>query len=154
MDDSQTTQDTPGQQSEESKKNGESSPPPVQLVASASTGQIVQKPSKLRAFFRFIGILQASSVLVIFLGWLVLSSHGSPNSYDSGLILVLIIAVWTPVLGLLALVNLVGLPIYMVKRTLRGTGLVFSILSLVVSVAVLMYVAYAFTVMLDISSPI
>jgi len=97
-----------------------------------------QKPSKWRYFFIVLGILQALGVALFFL---VMSSVVGKTGGEFVALLLFITLV--PAVGLIAFINLIGLPIYMRKHKPSGKWLVFSILSLVISVILALYGAYS-----------
>ena len=96
-------------------------PAPVTLAA--------HKPSKWRYLFIVLGVLQALGVAVYF--FIMNGISGQPGSE----FIVLALAVtFVPVIGLVALINLIGLPIYLRKHRPEGKGLVFAVISLVISI--------------------
>lgn len=103
-----------------------------------------EKPSKWRHRLINLGILQAVGVAIflleIMLATLQSMTGGSGTEFIGFLILY---AIWVPVAELAALINLVGLPIYMARHKPHGRGLVFSILSLTVSIVIAVYGAYS-----------
>jgi hypothetical protein len=118
-----------------------SQPQPYQPTTPISTNQIEQKPNQKRSkwgfLFELLGILQALGVGLFFL--IILSISGQTGSE---FIAMLLLVTLVPAVGLIAFINLVGLPIYMAKRKPRGRGLVFCILSLIISVVLASIAAY------------
>ncbi len=103
-----------------------------------------QKPSKWRYFFIVLGILQALGVglFVLIIMWAIrLAKGGASGTEFIGLI---VFVTLVPAVALMAIVNIIGLPIYMWKHRPRGKELVFSILSLAVSIIVVLFSAYSF----------
>ena len=89
---------------------------------------LVQKPSKLRIIFVVLGVVQALGVATTFI--ILYSVAGQPGSEFIAMALSLTIV---PTVTVIALINLVSLPIYLAKHKVHGRGLVFSILSLLLS---------------------
>ena len=101
------------------------------------------KPSKWRYFFVVLGILQALGVAVFFLimFWAIQQAKAGVSGTEFiGLILFVTLV---PAVGIIALINLIGLPIYMRKFKPRGKGLVLAVVSLVISVILFLYGAYS-----------
>ncbi len=98
---------------------------PVQLTA--------HKSSKWRYLFIVLGILQFLGVAVYFI--IMNGISGQPGSE----FIVLALAVtFVPVMGLVALINLIGLPIYLRKHKPEGRGLVLAVVSLVISIGLVL----------------
>lgn len=97
----------------------------------------VKKPSKWRYFFIGLGILQLFGVGLFFL--IMFSIVGKTGSEFVALYLFITLV---PAIGIIALINLIGLPIYMTKHKPHGKGLVFANMSLVISVILALYGAY------------
>lgn len=112
-------------------------------VAGSPIGQVsTRRSSKWLYFFLALTILQVIGVVLFFLimTWAIgQAKAGVSGTEYIGLIL---LTTLVPAIGIMALVNLVGLPVLMIKRKLRGMKLVFSILSLVVSVVLASYGVY------------
>lgn len=108
-------------------------------MSSSQLGQLSeQKPSKWRYFFIVLGVLQALGVAMFF-G--IMSSIAGQTGGE--FVALLLFVTLVPAVGLIALINLIGLPIYMRKNKPHGKGLVFSIISLVISVILALYGAYS-----------
>jgi len=110
---------------------------PAPISASQFTQETAKKPSKWRYLFIVLGILQALGVALFFA---IMASIGGQTG--SEFIALLLFVTLVPGLAILALINLIGLPIYMAKQKPKGKGLVFSIISLVISVVLFLYGAY------------
>lgn len=102
-----------------------------------------QKPSKWWYFFIVLGILQALGVGAFFLIMMWAFQQAKAGVSGTEFIGLLVFVTLVPAVGLIALINLIGLPIYMRKHKPRGKGLVFSILSLAVSIILALYGAYS-----------
>ena len=113
--------------------NGQPSQPtipgPVTLAGQLAT----HKSSKWRYLFIVLGILQFLGVAVYFI--IMNGISGQPGSE----FIVLALAVtFVPVMGLVALINLIGLPIYLRKHKPEGRGLVLAVVSLVISIGLVL----------------
>lgn len=108
---------------------------------SMSSSQFEQIPdnksSKWRTLFIVLGVLQALGVVSFFL--MIATITGQPGSEFIALALGV---TFVPAVSLIGLVNLVGLPVYMVKQKPRGKGLTFCVLSLLLSLIVFSFGAY------------
>lgn len=102
-----------------------------------------KKPSKWRYFFITLGILQTLGVIVFFLMMLWAIRQAKAGVSGMEFVSFALYVTLVPAVGLIAFINLVGLPIYMRRHKPRGKGLVFSILSLVISVIPALYGAYS-----------
>ncbi len=101
------------------------------------------KPSKWRYFFIVLGILQAIGVAIFFIviTWAIQQAKAGVSGTEFIGLLVFVTVV--PAVGLIALINLIGLPIYMIRHKPHGEGMVFSVLSLIISVILALYGAYS-----------
>ncbi|MDL2363633.1 MAG: hypothetical protein QFB86_04605 [Patescibacteria group bacterium] len=91
------------------------------------------KPSKWRYFFIVLGILQAVGVGIFFLVMMLAIQQAKAGVSGTEFIGLIVFAILVPAVGLVALINLVGLPIYMRKHKPHGKGMNLCILSLLVS---------------------
>ncbi len=117
---------------------------PITPISSSQFEQITdQRPSKWRYFFIVLGILQAIGVGIFFMvmTWAIQQAKAGVSGTE--FIGLIVYATLVPGVGLIAFINLVGLPIYMSKHKPHGKGLVLSILSLLVSVILALYGAYS-----------
>lgn len=122
--------------------NGQSYQPNLPVVNTRFEQPEYNKPSKWRYFFFILGILQALGVgvFIAVIIWAIRQAKAGVSGTEfMGLILFVTVA---PTVGILALINLIGLPIYVVKHKPRGKWLVFSILSLLISCLLALYGAY------------
>jgi len=102
-----------------------------------------QKPSKWRYFFIVLGVLQALGVAIFLLimFWAIQQAKAGVSGTEFiGLFLFITLV---PAVGIIAFINLIGLPIYMIKHKPHGKGLVFSIVSLIISALLALYGAYS-----------
>ncbi len=92
----------------------------------------VSKPSKWRPLFKAIGIVQAIALVlyVIFMNQTVLLAMGNIAGLGVGLMLLTL----APIVVILALINLIGLPIYLYQHKIKGTGLALGVVSLAISI--------------------
>lgn len=101
----------------------------------------VQKPSKWRYFFIVLGTLQVLGVAFYFslTGW-------AARQAGAAIVYIDILALLTigPVVGIVALLNVIALPIYVTKHRPHGAGFVLSILSWAVSALLVLYTVYIF----------
>lgn len=140
-------------------------PQPVQLVAQAQPQPVIPQPqvqptaivngqafqpapihanqltdkklSKWRFVFIFLGVVQLISVGIFFGVWSMI--QGQTGGEFVALLMFMTIV---PVTGIIALLNLIGLPIYIAKHKPQGKWLVLSAISLVISVILALYGAY------------
>lgn len=114
--------------------------PPEQSSANVTAVQldphIGTKGSKWRYFFIVLGILQLLGV-----GFFISVMASIGGKTGSEFIALALFATIVPVVGLIGFINIIGLPIYMAKHKPRGKGLVFSVLSLLLSTALALYAA-------------
>jgi len=82
------------------------------------------KKSKWRYFFIIIGCLQFAAVMLFLLMF---------AGIGSGFLSLLVLTKFIPLIGILTVVNLIGLPTYMIKHSQSRKELVFSILSMMIS---------------------
>lgn len=93
------------------------------------------KPSKWRYVFVVLGVLQILGLMLIALAWIWALQQANAGVYEAGFINLFIFAVCVPCAGVLALVNIVGLSIYLFKQKPQGKGLVLGIVSLMISLS-------------------
>lgn len=103
----------------------------------SSFNQSSPKKSKWRYLFMVLGALQVLGVF-IFISTLF-SVSGQTGSEFVALYLFLTLV---PLITIAAFINVIGLPIYIVKQNLKGKALVFAILSLAISLFLLAYGVY------------
>lgn len=139
----------PPDQNQELKAGVQSQPPqPVGQNSLSTTSGMpsgptepmpTRKPSKWRYFFIVLGVLQALGVVLFFLviTWAIRQAKAGVSGTE--FIGLIIYATLVPGVGLVALINLIGLPIYMVKRKPKGKGRLFSVLSLLISLGLFLY---------------
>lgn len=103
----------------------------------------VKKPSKWRYFFIFLGAVQVLGVALFFL--IIAQAVQDANAGVSGTeyIALILFVTLVPATGIVAFINLIGLPIYMVKNKPSGKGLIFSVMSLIFSLVLALYGAYS-----------
>lgn len=102
-----------------------------------------QKPSKWRYFFFILGIFQTVGIVLFIsiLLWLdKLVKMGYSGTEYIGIILSVTIV---PALTIISLINLIGLPIYMRKNKLYGKNLIVSIVLLIISSLLILWLAYS-----------
>ncbi len=116
---------------------GQPSRPMTAISSSQFEQKSNQKPSKWRYFFIVLGILQ-----VVGVGWFFLVMASIIGKPGGEFVAMYLFVTLVPAVGLIALINLGGLPIYMRRHKPHGKGLVFSILSLLVSVVLALFGAY------------
>lgn len=121
----------------------ESTTQPTQPAWSNQRGVLPKKPSKWHYLFIVLGILQISGIALFFLiiAWAIQQANAGVSGTE--FIGIVVVATLLPFVGLIAFINLIGLPIYMLKHKPRGKGLVFSILSLLISIILAFYGADA-----------
>ncbi len=116
--------------------------PPPRPMASMP-GNLHKKSSKWRYFFIVLGILQALGVAIFLLVMLWAVQQAKAGVSGTEFIGLFLFITLVPAVGIIALINLIGLPIYMIKHKSRGKGLVFGILSLVISALLALCGAYS-----------
>jgi hypothetical protein len=123
--------------------NGQPFQPTTPMSSSQLEQMSAQKPSKWRYFFIVLGIIQAIGVAIFFfvMTWAIQQAKAGVSGTE--FIGLIVYVTLVPAVGLVAFINLVGLPIYMAKHKPHGKGLVFGILSLLVSVILALYGAYS-----------
>jgi hypothetical protein len=123
--------------------NGQAYEPATPIPGSLLEQMPANKPSKWRYFFIVLGVLQILVVVLFFfvIWWAIQQAKAGVSGTEFiGLFLFITLV---PAAGILAIINLVGLPIYMKKHKPHGKGMVFSILSLAVSSVLILYGAYS-----------
>ncbi len=120
---------------------------PFQPSAPMSSSQLQQlsdhKPSRWRYFFIILGILQAIGVGIFFFVMTWAAQQAKSGVSGTEFIGLILYVTLVPAVGLIAFINLIGLPIYMHRHKPRGKNMVFSVLSLSVSVILALYGAYS-----------
>jgi Tfp pilus assembly protein PilE len=105
-------------------------------------GPPVQKRSKWRFFFIFLGVLQAAGVGLFFFVMMWAVAQAKSGVSGTEFIALILFMTLVPAVGVVALINLIGLPIYMIKRKPHGMGLILCIISLIISLILALYGAY------------
>ncbi|MDB5163671.1 MAG: hypothetical protein JWS12_288 [Candidatus Saccharibacteria bacterium] len=123
--------------------NGQPFQPTTPMSSSQFEQLSEQKPSKWRYFFIVLGMLQALGVGIFFfvMTWAIQQAKAGVSGTE--FIGLIVYVTLVPAVGLIAFINLVGLPMYMRRHKPHGKGMVFSILSLLVSVILALYGAYS-----------
>ncbi len=120
----------------------EQQPEPTQIPAWGSPAETPRKPSKWRYLFIALGILQIFGI-AIFIATVTsaynLAKHGVSGT--EFLVLILLTTV-VPAVGLIAIINIIGLPIFVIKNKVRGIGLVLCIISFAISIIPAIYGGY------------
>lgn len=122
--------------------NGQPFRPMTPMSSSQFEQKSNQKPSKRHHLFIVLGILQAFGVAYFFLNIIMicqLPETGKDLGWAFFLFFNLISA---PAVVGIALINFAGLSMYMRRHKPNGKGMIFSILSLSVSVILALYGAY------------
>ena len=117
---------------------------PTTLISSGELEQIsLQKSTKSRYFFIVLGILQAIGVATFFLimTWATLQAKAGVSGTEFIGLLVYVSLV--PAVGLIAFINLIGLPVYMRSHKLYGKGKALGIISLSISIILALCGAYS-----------
>jgi hypothetical protein len=94
-----------------------------------------KKPSKWLYFYIFLALVQVLGVGYFFRS--LLDTIGKPGSEFFVIVFHLTVV---PATGFVAFVNLVGLSIYIIDQKPRGKGLIWGVLSLILSTLILMYI--------------
>lgn len=124
--------------------NGHSSTPATSKNSGRNEQSSVRKPSKWRYFFITLGILQALGItlFLVVMFWAVRQAKTGVSGTE--FIALFLFVTVVPAVAIISLINLIGLPIYLVKHKPNGKGLFFSIVTLVISVLLFLYGAYSF----------
>ncbi len=140
MDENKNTQNTTDQLSAQRPEtlNEQLNQPAVP----SPSNQLKRKPSKWRYFFIVLGILQITGIAVFLLIMIDLSRSASAGASGTEFIAMALFATLAPAVGLVALINFIGLPIYLIKHKPRVAGLVFYIVSLIISTLLVLYGAF------------
>lgn len=101
------------------------------------------KPSKWHYFFVVLGALQVLGVALFFLMMFSATQQAKSGVSGTEFIGFMLFTRLIPAVGIIALINLIGLPIYMWKSKPHGKGLVLAIVSLFISVILFLYGAYS-----------
>ncbi len=112
-------------------------PQPAPFVSAVPGEEQPKKKSKWRYVFIVLGILQILGVIGYFAAFFL-----AMNSIAGMFFILYIFAYYIPALGVLALVNLIGLALFLIIRKARGVGLILGILSLLVSLVIVAYAGY------------
>jgi len=124
--------------------NGQAYDPTAPVTGGPLEQMPVRKPSKWRYFFIALGIMQILGVILFFLimSWAVRQANAGVSGTEFvGLALFFTLV---PAVGLIALVNIIGLPIYVIKQKPKGKWFVLCILSVAISLMPAFYGAYSF----------
>lgn len=102
-----------------------------------------KKPSKWQYFFIFLGAVQVLGVALFFL--IITQAIQDANAGVSGteFIALLLYVTLVPAIGIVAFINLIGLPIYLIKNKSGGRALIYSVLSIIFSLILALYGAYS-----------
>ncbi len=100
------------------------------------------KPSKWRYFFILLGILQILGVVLFFMVMTWAAQKAKEGLSGTEFVALFLYATLVPATGLIALVNLIGLPIYIAKHKPHLIGLISSIISLLISAVLALYGGY------------
>lgn len=107
-----------------------------------------QKPSKWRRFFTdlfiALAILQVLGAGLFLLVMTDVAQQAKDGASGTEFVAIIVYLTIVPTVGFAALINLIGLPIYMVKRRPRAVGLVLSTLSLLISLGLFLFAVNVF----------
>lgn len=125
----------------------QSNPPSEQIYSIQNNNSPKTKSSKWAiAFFVILAFLLLMGVGLFFI---IISSVAGKTGSEYVVLLLFITIV--PFVGVVAVINLIGLPLYLRKKKTRGIGLVVAIISLSISGLIALYVIY-FVVVFAIAS--
>lgn len=120
---------------------------PLQKATDVFTARATQpaatKSSKARSLFIALGILQLAGIalFIAIIVWAILQARAGVSGTE--FIGLIVFVTLVPVVGLIALFNLIGLPLYMWKYKPQGQDLVLGIISLAISVCIALYGAHS-----------
>ena len=101
-----------------------------------------KKPSRWRYVFIVLGVLQLLGVAAFF-GFMTWAGVQAKNGVSGTEFLALLLFVTlVPAVGIVAFLNFIGLPIYLLKQKPKGKGLALGIVSLIMSMALVAYAGY------------
>lgn len=107
-----------------------------------------QKPSKWRRFFTdlfiALAILQVLGAGLFLLVMTDVAQQAKDGASGTEFVAILVYLTIVPAVGFAALINLIGLPIYMVKRRPRAVGLILGVLSLLISLGLFLFAVNVF----------
>lgn len=107
------------------------------------TNQLTEvKPPKKSYFFNVLGILQIVGIAIYLCVMLLLSLEASSGASGTEFIALSLFASLVPIVTVIALINLIGLPIYLLKNKSHSGARTFYIISLIISALVVFYGAY------------
>lgn len=92
-----------------------------------------KKPSKWKYFFITLGILQILGIALFFLGMFSAAKQAEQGVSGTEFIALALYITVVPSVAILAIINIISLPIYLFKSRVRGKFLIFSIISLLIS---------------------
>lgn len=118
--------------------NEQVAPEPTLMTSTSPDLLAAKKPSNWRYLFIILGSLQLAGVAIVLLSLLFDNSSWETST----IVFLFILLILMPMMYVVALINIIGLPIFMVKRKLRGKNLRLSIASLVISLAIGAYGIY------------
>ena len=128
--------------------NGQSDKPTTPTFDSQYERVLVKKPSKWRHFFTdffiALGVLQVLGVCLFLLVMTDLVQKAKDGASGTEFIALIVYITIVPTVGFAALINLIGLPIYIVKHRPRAVGLVVSVLSLLISLGLFLFAVNVF----------
>lgn len=143
MDENKDTQNTPDQPpTQPAPAPTMPIEPPVKPTNITFNDQPERKPSKWRYFFIVLGIIQITGVAIFFLIMIGLAQDAKQGASGTEFIALALYATLVPAVAFVALINFIGLPIYMIKHKPRPVGLAFSIVSLVISTILVLFGAF------------
>lgn len=111
-----------------------------------SQSSVENKPSSVRYLFIILGIVQILILALLSIGYILVMNEPAPkenlefNISSNGLMLLIALFVALPLLGIISLIILVGLPIYLyTHKTNTGLNVFFAIISILLSLLLVSY---------------
>lgn len=113
----------------------------------SSKNHSTYQPKKLLYFFITLGVIQALIIGTGIISTVWVSQLKGTEAVGGSLVVGLLLGFALIAVAVLALINLIGLPIYIIRRKPRNKWLVYSILSLAISTLPFAYMAILASVM-------
>lgn len=112
------------------------------IIKPNNTADSENKPNWINfsnIFFIIIGSLQIISIV-----WSILGILSSYTSVEAQYNILTVLFLGFPFISVVAFINIIGLPIFIIVKKIRGKGLILSILSFLISLISFSFIAYWF----------
>lgn len=105
---------------------------PITTSSIPNSSALAVKPSKLYRLFAVLGIIQLLGFAVNL--WMIVRVNNDPMDSTGFSLFWVVIIIF--MMGVAAFINVVGLPIFMLRQKPRGKSLIFCIISLILSLLI------------------